>query len=342
MVVVLLLLLGGALLVYGMLALSQMEHAVSVAGRGVAQARLAARGAVSAIVDGPVSPARGWTPIGGMADSVLLVDGRLEASARMQRIAPELWLVRGLGSVGEVRQSTARVVWALDAHARVDAFPGVVVTNVGGVAGESTSIRAGSDGAGRGPDPARGCGPFDPDSVAVVHEHPGILPWWPDSLGVFEPLGRFASDPDVESLDSIAGSGAPAPESAFGACLAARPWNWGDPLRPGRPCRSHFVTVRAPDFLRVTGGAGQGILVLERGGVLDDTSFFGIVIAGGPLEVSGTTTITGLVQAKAGIVIRGDAAIQQSSCWAWAALQDPRLARPMAIPGSGWIRMELR
>ena len=103
-------------------------------------------------------------------------------------------------------------------------------------------------------------------------------------------------------------------------CITADPTNWGDPYNPGGACGDHFPTVYSVDDLVVTGGQGQGILVVEGDlTVGGDFRYFGVVIVLGRfLSVGLGSQISGAVivrnddfglQSLSGVTI-----IQYSSC----------------------------
>jgi hypothetical protein len=114
------------------------------------------------------------------------------------------------------------------------------------------------------------------------------------------------------------------PTTVGGACDTANPHNWGDPATPGNPtpgvCRDHFPIIHAPYGLAVTGGRGQGILLV--GGDLDvqgGFEFYGPVIVRGTLRAhaSGGRFNGGVLAANVNLaqnVVVGGAMITYSSC----------------------------
>jgi len=342
LVVVVLLLLAGMVVTHGLLEVARVEHATAVTGRDVVQARLAARSGAVEAVQRPPTPARRIAAMGSVVDSVQNDVGRIRTDGWLRRLSLEVWVAEGRGRAGTAEHATARAVWILDPHARVDAFPAVVVTGRAGVDTRPGGITGAGTFTDPDPRPPGGCGPFEADSLSADTLHATPADWVVDTLGSYTELGRLTrSDLASLRLDSIGGAGTPMPSEGLGRCLDADPWNWGDPLATGRWCRARRVLLRAPGFLDVNGGVGQGLLVLDAGAVLRDVDFFGVVISDGPLQITGTTTLRGLVVAAGGLTIEPGAQIRGSACWAWAALNDPRLAVPLML-GGAWMRVGAR
>jgi hypothetical protein len=112
------------------------------------------------------------------------------------------------------------------------------------------------------------------------------------------------------------------PVVSGGVCVTSNTLNWGDPNRasPAGACESYLPVMHALGDLHVSGGVGQGILLVD--GNLDMTGgalFTGVVIVRGTLSTSGNGAhITGGVMA-ANIsldqnTVLGNSSIQYSSC----------------------------
>lgn len=83
----------------------------------------------------------------------------------------------------------------------------------------------------------------------------------------------------------------PAPSSSAGTCLSADSLNWGDPGRasPAGPCEGHFPIVHAAGDLLLTGGVGQGVLLVDGSLTMSGGArFAGVVIARGSVQGMGT------------------------------------------------------
>ncbi len=102
-------------------------------------------------------------------------------------------------------------------------------------------------------------------------------------------------------------------------CVTSNISNWGDPENGG-PCRGYFPIVYAPGDLKVTGGYGQGILLVEGDlEVQGGARFYGPVIIKGTLKTAGTGghfnggVLAANVELDQNSVL-GNAVIQYSSC----------------------------
>lgn len=84
----------------------------------------------------------------------------------------------------------------------------------------------------------------------------------------------------------------PAPSLVSGgACNINDNDNWGAPTTPTHPCHTHFPIIYATGDMRITGGEGQGVLLVE--GDLQWTGqfqFYGIVLVRGNFARPGTGT----------------------------------------------------
>jgi hypothetical protein len=114
------------------------------------------------------------------------------------------------------------------------------------------------------------------------------------------------------------------------------PSNWGDPERPWRPCGQHFALRKSVGSLRVTGGAGQGVLVVDGDLALDaGARFYGLVIASGALRVESGGELVGMALTTGGGDIAGGGLVSASACWAVRALASSRARlgrlRPMPV-----------
>ncbi len=103
------------------------------------------------------------------------------------------------------------------------------------------------------------------------------------------------SGQNMESLMGLAshviagGSIRPAPSVKGETCVTAAPDNWGDPYVTKGPCGDFFPLVFSTGDLRLTGGSGQGTLVVAGDLSVDDGfHFVGFVLIEGKLVSSGT------------------------------------------------------
>ena len=171
------------------------------------------------------------------------------------------------------------------------------------------------------PDPAEltaaGCG-----SLRCVDGNPRVQQ---DATGAAAMLTTVGGTP-FDSLEGYAakvvGAGStnrPSPAAA-GSCNTADPYNWGDPLTPSAACGGYFPVVWAEGDIHVTGGQGQGVLIVNGNlTVTGGFQFFGPVLVRGMLSTRGAGG-----QFKGGVIaedvdleqagVLGAAAIGYSSC----------------------------
>lgn len=131
------------------------------------------------------------------------------------------------------------------------------------------------------------------------------------------------------------------------ACNKSSQTNWGEPHRgPGSvaPCYSYFPVIYTPGDLHLTGGWGQGILLVEgnlqmQGGF----EFTGIVIVKGEVQTTANSSkVTGAILARnvdLGDITSfgGTPVVAYSRCAVEAALRGSARAFPLA--GRGWAQV---
>ena len=135
-----------------------------------------------------------------------------------------------------------------------------------------------------------------------------------------------------------------APAVTAGVCNKANTMNWGDPARPGGACAGYFPIIHVTGDLKVTGGTGQGILLVD--GDLTKAgnfSFYGIVIARGTIRSTGNSnTIYGAEMAAAidlgdAVTLAGSTSIQYSSCAVQQALSAS--SSLVTTKGRAWVNL---
>ena len=113
------------------------------------------------------------------------------------------------------------------------------------------------------------------------------------------------------------------PAVSGGVCLTSNTNNWGDPVRhsPAAACETYYPIIHVTGNLSVSGGTGQGILLVD--GDLTKSgnfSFYGLVIARGTIRSSGNNNgVTGAEMAASidegdAVTLSGSTSIQYSSC----------------------------
>jgi len=322
--------LGGVLLAHAALVLAQAEFlSTSSAVRSLRLEFLAQR-AVVTVIEGTRVPATG-REIG--VDSVAGVDGAARWRGRLRRISPEIWLAEGEAVEGPAARTVALPVWRLDPVTRTQELGAILVT--GGTARVEGLSRVTVAGFGRapGPTPSGGCPPAaSADSIRTIWKAD------PDSGAIA--LGRLS----LASLIGRAGIGVsavgtPAPQSRLGSCLESS-WNWGDPNGFGRPCGTRLPIVDAAPGVVLEGGTGQGLLIARGDLTLRGSSFYGLILVEGVLHLEGPASVTGMVVARGGAVVSGEAFVTGSTCWASAALGVPGLHQSAPILPRRWIHLD--
>jgi hypothetical protein len=131
-----------------------------------------------------------------------------------------------------------------------------------------------------------------------------------------------------------------------GVCKTGDPNNWGDPLHTDpsvAPCQTYFPIIYAQGNLHLSGGEGQGILMVEGDlTVTGGMEFYGPVIVKGSLKTSGTGGHFngGVMAANVDLeqnTLLGNAVIHYSSCALTKALNG--LATPTFARGRSWTEL---
>jgi hypothetical protein len=136
-----------------------------------------------------------------------------------------------------------------------------------------------------------------------------------------------------------------APIVAGTTCVASvNPANWGEPNHVAlpTPCETYFPVIHALGDLKITGGRGQGILLVDGDfTAAGNFQFTGVVITRGALKMSGTgNKIVGAVMAATvsvddDVTLSGNTSILYSSCALVASLSAS--AYPKQARQRGWV-----
>jgi hypothetical protein len=130
-------------------------------------------------------------------------------------------------------------------------------------------------------------------------------------------------------------------------CDTAVESNWGEPILNTDPCFEYFPIIYHNGNLKLQGGRGQGILLVE--GDLDATGgmvFYGPVFVTGTLSTSGNSgqgakffggVIAGNVALDDLSKLAGGALVSYSSCAIQRALQNT--ATPTALAERSWVQL---
>jgi hypothetical protein len=138
----------------------------------------------------------------------------------------------------------------------------------------------------------------------------------------------------TEPAPSLGAPGAP------GACDASRVDNLGDPLRalgPDSPCADYLPVLHAPGNMRIEGGAGQGLLLVDGDlTIASGASFSGVAAVRGVLEITEGSDFHGAILASS-VIVHGGSRARYSSCAIERALR--AAAEPVVPGGMAWSEM---
>jgi hypothetical protein len=137
-----------------------------------------------------------------------------------------------------------------------------------------------------------------------------------------------------------------APVAVAGVCNKTLTTNWGDPVRhtPAAACETYFPIIHFTNDVSLTGGTGQGIILVD--GDLTEAgnfNFTGIIIARGTVRATGNSNaVTGMIMAAAvdlgdAVTLTGSTKLQYSSCAVQQVLSTT--APLVAAKGRGWVNL---
>jgi hypothetical protein len=340
--VVVLVTLAVMALAHGMLLSARTELAASAAGARHLEVQAAAAGALALALRVRAAAWMDSVPLWEARPVVTTRLGRADAVGAFRRLEREAWLAEGSARMGGGPPAHAgALVWMMDPVARVSELQGVLQV------GADASVSAGGvvdgvvDGVGftraEPPLPAGACARWRTAIDSIV---PPFLPpvagraFAPDGPG----LGLLAFDSLMARVAvSVSGPGAAEPVERLGECQVGSPWNWGDPERPASPCGGHLALRSAPRDLRVEGGAGQGILIVDGDVTFAPAArYYGLVIVSGTLRLEGGALVTGAALASRGAHVAEGATVRGSACWVARALAAHRgtLGRTVLLDAS--------
>lgn len=345
----------------GLLYVSTQEVLITRAGEESTRARWAAESAVRATLAnwstrrvlalGPGDVREGESAEPGVRVTIARLDGKL-------------FLITATASLGGARGAAAAVarvvrpeeVWssfeaALSTREPPGIDPGVVVTadDVGLApppwAPESCpieAIRAMADAlGGRAPAAVSAPGGLPPDTLDEWR--PVTIPAPTDTPeSTHARVGPFAIRELAALADlTVSGEVWPAPSTLSGACDTTAAANWGAPLDPTGPCGDYFPVIFVPEGLHVTGGAGQGILIVDGDLVLSgDARFYGPVIVTGALVIRDRAAVFGAVEVVGEIParLRDEARVEYRACSLWRAFNGASAVDQAFAPsGRLWV-----
>jgi hypothetical protein len=315
----------------------------------------------TALLDMPIDADLG----GGIDLGSYPVSAQASASRRINRLTENIFLVRSLGtrnSAGGV-QLASRTIGQLIRLVQADIEVKAGLTALGDVTITGGAEVTGIDGVPSSwVDPAVSCPPLD--NVTGVRYNDGEL--------TISGSGAIAGEPDStvdatlnssemkETFDKLKALATlivsnPNPPDIVPAYTASIPprcdtdveSNWGEPLLPTDPCFDYFPIIYHSGSLKLQGGRGQGILLVEgdltaSGGVV----FYGPVFVTGTLSTSGNSgqgakffggVIAGNVALDDLSKLSGGALVSYSSCAIHRALQNSATVGTLAE--RSWVQL---
>jgi len=313
------------------------------------------------LLDMPINSA----PLGGTLLPDLAVGNHITATRRINRLTENVFLVRSLGtrtnaaggqlaarSLGQLirlMQPDVEVNAGLTALGNVTITGGAEVTGIDGVPpswvgpsvtcpplGDVTGVRYND-----GKLTISGAGDVagQPDSTLDATLNPADMKEDFDKLKALATLTlTFSNPPEIAPAYTA---------SVPPRCDTGVQTNWGEPILPTDPCFDYFPIIYRYGNLKLQGGRGQGILLVE--GDLEATGgmvFYGPVMVTGTLSTSGNSgqgakffggVIAGNVALDDLSKLSGGALVSFSSCAIHRALQNSATVGTLAE--RSWVQL---
>jgi hypothetical protein len=315
----------------------------------------------TALLDMPIDADLG----GGIDLGSYTVSAQASASRKINRLTENIFLVRSLGTRNNAAggQLAARTIGQLIRLVQADIEVKAGLTALGDVTITGGAEVTGIDGVPSSwVDPAVSCPPLG--DVTGVRYNDGTL--------TISGSGAIAGEPDStvdatlnssemkETFDKLKALATlvvsnPNPPDIVPAYTASIPprcdtdveSNWGEPILPTDPCFDYFPIIYHNGNLKLQGGRGQGILLVEgdltaSGGVV----FYGPVFVTGTLSTSGNSgqgakffggVIAGNVALDDLSKLSGGALVSYSSCAIHRALQNSATVGTLAE--RSWVQL---
>lgn len=293
---------------------------------------------------------------GALADVALEPEPGSSDSIRIWKLARNSFLLTSTGVAGSgASRAVRRLALAVALRVPVLALRSTVIARHGALVSDSSLIF----GADTVP-PGWSCPPAEGEQPAIVAPPAatadtlgctdlpcliGAPPFLADTLaGAADTYERFgALDRDTVAAaavqladDVVLASPSPTLDGA-GECDVGRLDNLGDPLRtlgPHSPCADHFVVMHAPGNMRIEGGEGQGMLLVDGNLTLArGARFSGVVVVRGVLEITERSELHGSALASS-VSVHDGSRIRYSSCAVERALR--AAAEPVVPDGPAW------
>jgi len=336
--------------------LAHQELTVARAERDLLIARLAAEGGVRAVT-GTAAGLLAAVPVG---DSTVVEGAHGQRGAYLvaaHRLTREIHLLVGEGLVnGAVRAKVGRLTWALDAGARISTFPAAVAAPASITVTDSARIEGDRVTAPPFAWGANECAPHLPVADSIFpHGAVAESGSWMPPAATFEParrqrlaldltppslnLGILSLQDLAEVADITLGVAGGSTRVHLGSgCPATETGNWGTPLSPAGSCGAYLPVVVVRGSLEVTGGEGQGVLVVDgSASFLANATFAGLVLAAEAVRLAGDARVAGWIRSGDRVLLEGRALVEGSACAGLRALSHAGLRTMRALPAGSWL-----
>jgi len=346
------------LLMAGVLAVATLQKSLAQTRVATARAQLAARAAPGVALQNWANSAAARLPDGARIPGPAGTFAGANYQTEIERVSGSAFLIRVSGAVGDWRApaavaSAGFLVQTLDPDPIAASFPAALATS-GPVLLSGSSRIDGASGDELPPTwtaqrceplrplPASSTGITVPSAGDVVLEQASTITGFPAiSAGA-------APAPDIAGFEQLAaradhtitGLITPEPQLAAGRCDTDDPANWGATLHATHPCGDWFPVIHAPGDLQVSGGSGQGILLVEGDLTISGGTFNGLIMTRGRLTLRDGARIRGAVSTlnSTAPIRLVNASISRCECTLRSALLlSEAVGTPTPRPGRSWV-----
>lgn len=268
-------------------------------------------------------------------------------SALVRRLTPDVVLLEVMprAPLGAASREAAsvRLGWLL--RPRIDSLAPVAAVSVGSpvalgddvVISGVDQVPSGSDSC---PSPDSAIAGIAAPSLAI-RGSAELFGTPPELLQATAGLDAFDRLGDRATLILQGGVYTTGPATVGTSCDLQSPTNWGDPGGTSAPCSGYLPVIKVSGDLTITGGAGQGILLVN--GDLHVTSrftFHGIVIVKGAVDITAPTDVRGIlaaVELRSGSGPVSQLKVDYSKC---IITKDLEIASPLSpLTSRAWIQL---
>jgi hypothetical protein len=152
-----------------------------------------------------------------------------------------------------------------------------------------------------------------------------------DRIGI---VSRALLDRIAEPISSAALTPSP---SILDGCTTADQGNWGDPGDAASACAAYHPILRRHGDLLLSGGVGQGILLVDGDLRIAATRFDGIILVRGDLALDSAAVVSGALIVDGAVTVAGGAHVDFDRCAVTESLRDVRVRGPFRPVGRMWI-----